>query len=75
MAEGQMPRGSELGWGGLELVGTAWNGLGIDERVQDNVRKRAQGPEGVQRPKMESESDGYICKGLWSKASLWGSMR
>ena len=52
------------------MTGVAWDGLGIDERVQDNVHKRAHSPEGVQRPKMD------VCARIRrAKASLWGSMR
>ena len=35
------------------MTGVARNGLRIDERVQDNVRKRAHSPEGVRRPETD----------------------
>ena len=51
-------------------MGAAQNGLGIDERVQDNGCERAQGPKGVQRPKTD------VCTRIRRvRASLWGSMR
>ena len=69
-AKGQTQRVSGLNWEGQGLTGAAQNGLGIDERVQDNVHERAHSPKGVQRP----ETD--VCARIRrARASLWGSMR